>query len=343
MWILTSLNPGIFKTSVKVSSAPQNDWYFFSHKDKKYPTGMRTNRATAAGFWKATGRDKVVFSNSRRIGMRKTLVFYEGRAPHGQKSDWIMHEYRLDENTTITDKRYIMVPKAMQEDGWVVCRMLKKKTRWYKTLGGSPSISTTSSIIASISSRDGEGTLGQMMHYMGIPFRRNHLPDDDDDTPFFKLPILQDDGSPSSLPRNQTCNRPFLMHNQEIADPPGSLYQSAIRSPQIQDWAACDGWLMASHLNRQNETFKHNLSAGFHHDDDSGIWVTTVFGCPFDDNNYNSDQLHQLQEQRYSSSSPTTTSGDCVGKQGDQNEGHRWSFSRLPTHPQLCLLSNVPV
>ena len=89
-----------FLEKCKIGTTPQNDWYFFSHKDKKYPTGTRTNRATAAGFWKATGRDKVIYTNSRRIGMRKTLVFYKGRAPHGQKSDWIMHEYRLDEIST---------------------------------------------------------------------------------------------------------------------------------------------------------------------------------------------------------------------------------------------------
>jgi hypothetical protein len=78
----------------------QNEWYFFSHKDKKYPTGTRTNRATAAGFWKATGRDKPIYANKQRqlVGMRKTLVYYKGRAPNGHKSDWIMHEYRLETN-----------------------------------------------------------------------------------------------------------------------------------------------------------------------------------------------------------------------------------------------------
>ncbi|PPR88877.1 hypothetical protein GOBAR_AA31808 [Gossypium barbadense] len=57
----------------QIGCEEQNEWYFFSHKDKKYPTGTRTNRATMAGFWKATGRDKAVYDKSKLIGMRKTL------------------------------------------------------------------------------------------------------------------------------------------------------------------------------------------------------------------------------------------------------------------------------
>ncbi|XP_020587811.1 protein SOMBRERO [Phalaenopsis equestris] len=115
---LNKLEPWDLNDKCKIGSGPQNEWYFFSHKDKKYPTGTRTNRATTAGFWKATGRDKAIhISSSKRIGMRKTLVFYTGRAPHGLKTDWIMHEYRLDDDTS-----------EIQEDSWVVCRVFKKKS-----------------------------------------------------------------------------------------------------------------------------------------------------------------------------------------------------------------------
>ncbi|CAL5408658.1 unnamed protein product [Camellia sinensis] len=92
---LYRIEPWDIQDRCRLGYEEQSKWYFFSHKDKKYPTGTRTNRATAAGFWKATRRDKAVLSKNRIIGMRKTLVFYKGRAPNGRKSDWIMHEYRL--------------------------------------------------------------------------------------------------------------------------------------------------------------------------------------------------------------------------------------------------------
>lgn len=74
----------------------EKEWYFFSMRDRKYPTGLRTNRATEAGYWKTTGKDKEIFRASQLVGMKKTLVFYRGRAPRGEKSNWVMHEYRLE-------------------------------------------------------------------------------------------------------------------------------------------------------------------------------------------------------------------------------------------------------
>ncbi|KAJ7515278.1 hypothetical protein O6H91_22G008900 [Diphasiastrum complanatum] len=101
----------------------ERELYFFTLRDRKYPTGLRTNRATEAGYWKATGKDRdVICSKSGSlVGMKKTLVFYRGRAPKGEKTSWIMHEYRLDDEIG-----HIQGSKLPKEAEWVVCRIFQK-------------------------------------------------------------------------------------------------------------------------------------------------------------------------------------------------------------------------
>ncbi|XP_068642149.1 NAC domain-containing protein 92-like [Aristolochia californica] len=98
----------------------EKEWYFFSLRDRKYPTGVRTNRSTNAGYWKTTGKDKEIFNTvtSELVGMKKTLVFYKGRAPRGEKTNWVMHEYRVQSKSSF---------KATKDE-WVVCRVFQKSS-----------------------------------------------------------------------------------------------------------------------------------------------------------------------------------------------------------------------
>ncbi|XP_023512193.1 NAC domain-containing protein 22-like [Cucurbita pepo subsp. pepo] len=98
----------------------EREWYFFVPRDRKHGGcgGGRPNRTTGIGYWKATGSDKRILSLSdpkRLIGLRKTLVFYKGRAPRGSKTDWVMNEYRLPDNSSL--------PKDV-----VLCKIYRKAT-----------------------------------------------------------------------------------------------------------------------------------------------------------------------------------------------------------------------
>uniref|UniRef100_A0A2P2J8R5 NAC transcription factor NAM-A1 n=1 Tax=Rhizophora mucronata TaxID=61149 RepID=A0A2P2J8R5_RHIMU len=95
------------------------EWYFFCALDKKYGNGARMNRATGHGYWKATGKDREIRRDLHLIAMKKTLVFHSGRAPGGQRTNWVMHEYRL------ADEELERIG-VTQNDSYVLCRVFHK-------------------------------------------------------------------------------------------------------------------------------------------------------------------------------------------------------------------------
>ncbi|OEL27988.1 NAC domain-containing protein 48 [Dichanthelium oligosanthes] len=100
----------------------EKEWYFFSPRDRKYPNGSRPNRAAGTGYWKATGADKPV-GTPKPLAIKKALVFYAGKAPKGDKTNWIMHEYRLaDVDRSARKKNH-----SLRLDDWVLCRIYNKK------------------------------------------------------------------------------------------------------------------------------------------------------------------------------------------------------------------------
>lgn len=92
-------------------------WFFFSAQDFKYSNGRRSNRATRTGYWKSTGKDRKIMAPGTRtlIGTKKTLVFYSGRVPNGNRTNWVIHEYHLHPDPNFAHLR-----------SFVICRLKRK-------------------------------------------------------------------------------------------------------------------------------------------------------------------------------------------------------------------------
>ncbi|XP_027096343.1 protein FEZ-like [Coffea arabica] len=113
----------------KLATTGEKEWYFYCPRDRKYRNSARPNRVTGAGFWKATGTDRPIYSSegSKCIGLKKSLVFYKGRAAKGIKTDWMMHEFRLPSlSDTGPSKRYMDKNNIPANDAWAICRIFKK-------------------------------------------------------------------------------------------------------------------------------------------------------------------------------------------------------------------------
>nr|GMD51065.1 NAC domain-containing protein 100 [Ipomoea batatas]GMD59147.1 NAC domain-containing protein 100 [Ipomoea batatas] len=130
-------NPSFFTTAVEEADlnrlepwdfpgvcVGEGEWFFFSRRDMKYATatGQRIHRATDSGYWKITRNDRKIFKGKTLVGMKKTLVFYRGRAPSGERTDWVMHEYRLEGHNSLHN-----LPQNAKNE-WVICKVFVKSS-----------------------------------------------------------------------------------------------------------------------------------------------------------------------------------------------------------------------
>ncbi|XP_044392896.1 NAC domain-containing protein 90-like [Triticum aestivum] len=107
-------------------------WFFFYPRAERELRGGRPARTTPSGYWKATGSPSGVFSsssssaaagNSKVIGVKRTMVFYQGRAPTGAKTTWKMNEYKAVAADNDTTTGHQMTAPLRLRNEFSVCRL----------------------------------------------------------------------------------------------------------------------------------------------------------------------------------------------------------------------------
>nr|UBT01639.1 NAC transcription factor 35 [Litchi chinensis] len=97
-----------------------NQWYFFSQ--------MMENRVTGNGYWKQLDVEEPIFNGGgKKVGLKKSLVFFIGEDPAGIETNWVMQEYQLCSSATAESDYKRKANRKLDCYKWVLCRVYERE------------------------------------------------------------------------------------------------------------------------------------------------------------------------------------------------------------------------
>ncbi|KAJ8449374.1 LOW QUALITY PROTEIN: hypothetical protein Cgig2_002506 [Carnegiea gigantea] len=236
-------------------------WYFFSTKIEVSNRNSGPTELPKQDSGKLQGETRPIYLRHRPNWHEKNLlVFYQGRGYQMcQKSDWIMHGVPLR-------KQMKMLPPR-QEEGWVVCRVFKKRM---STIGklGDDSPCWYNDQVSFMSDIDSPRRIPIHLNYHASSNFHHHniypynIPHND---PFLQLPPLESPKIPqssmsstSTMPyghngnlRHLPLNQDQIIHSQPLDSAYGSNIESNLVPDQVTDWRVLDKFV-ASQLSQDD-------------------------------------------------------------------------------------------
>ncbi|CAI9779518.1 unnamed protein product [Fraxinus pennsylvanica] len=108
------LNPENLEDDYGVNRA--EEWLFYTPRDRENETENIRDGVAVDGYWQVIGDDETIVDNDETLGFRKTLEFYKGNPPRGDKTSWIMHEIRAnDDQQSVADDTKLWIDHQMSD------------------------------------------------------------------------------------------------------------------------------------------------------------------------------------------------------------------------------------
>ncbi|KAB2087025.1 hypothetical protein ES319_A04G075100v1 [Gossypium barbadense] len=131
--------------SVYLCHKDPEQWFFFIPRQESEARGGKPKRRTTTGYWKATGSP----------GVKRTMVFYKGRAPNGIKTEWKMNEYKAIEQGASS----ISATPTLRHE-FSLCRVYKK-SKCLRSFDRRPPVGGVQIIKPNAAAHQGEATAGE--------------------------------------------------------------------------------------------------------------------------------------------------------------------------------------